>query len=344
MKKQQGFATILVIIIGLIAIGGGTYLYIGDNNKDVRDVISTSESFSNTSKDSSPVPVDSVQPPVSELPNIIKNISENLEAGWQKPENDSLVVDQVRKEVLNGNLLWFKNPVEVSKQYGASFGIESDAEYIIEETASLGDHSGLWHSVVLATSSSNSYRIYLIANPVEPLIWIINTVSDVEMTLSATQYLYPKSASGLPVDVIFDHIEPYGSSRIVSSPTINTPKNITADWAGIVDFVSNSGERISFNFVRDLINKKTLAETIDSVVKGGFFTELREFKVDGYNAVRLRTEDPDSYDADVVWYFIELSKNDVLSISVSGNKSWVYDENVPNIPTTDKIISRMSFE
>ena len=117
---------------------------------------------------------------VSEIPDIIKNITTDVETGSQSVENDFQIVEQVRKDVQNGKLLLFKNPVEVSKKYGNRFGIGIGAQYVLEQGAIMGGESGLWHSVVLATYNSKSYRIALIAEPSQPLVWVINAVTDVQ--------------------------------------------------------------------------------------------------------------------------------------------------------------------
>lgn len=118
--------------------------------------------------------------PVSEIPSIIKNITTDAETGSQKPEIDFQIVGQIRKDVQNGKLLWFKDPVEVSKKYGNRFGIGVGGQYILEHGATMGGESGLWSSVVLATSDSKSYRIAMIAEPNEPLIWVFNAVTDIQ--------------------------------------------------------------------------------------------------------------------------------------------------------------------
>ncbi|MDO8585124.1 MAG: Ser-Thr-rich GPI-anchored membrane family protein [bacterium] len=121
------------------------------------------------------------QPPIaSEIPNIIKNITVDAETGSQKPENNSQVIDQVRKDVQNGKLLWFKDPVEVSKKYGIRFGIGAGAQYVLGQKAITGGDSGLGHSTVLATYNSKSYRIALITELSQPSIWVINAVTDVQ--------------------------------------------------------------------------------------------------------------------------------------------------------------------
>lgn len=173
---QKGFiAPVLLVIIALLVVGGGVYIY--KNNKP-ETVVDTGTQQTNTqtppvTTQQNPTnnkPVNTVPTTVTEIPNIIKNITTDAQTGSQKPENNSLVIDQVRKDVQNGKLLWFKDPVEVSKKYGNRFGIGASAQYVLEQKATMGEYSGLWHSTVLATYNSKSYRIYLIAEPSQPLI------------------------------------------------------------------------------------------------------------------------------------------------------------------------------
>lgn len=195
-NSQKGFIVpALLVIIALLVIGGGVYVY--KNKKTETPVVDTKTHQSNqnqqTNTQTSPVtnqqsptnekPINVATATVNEIPNIIKNITTDAETGSQKPENNSRVVEQVRKDVQNGKLLWFKDPVEVSKKYGNRFGIGSGAEYVLEQGATRGEESGLWHSTVSATDNSKSYRISLIApiaEPSQPLIWVINTITDIQ--------------------------------------------------------------------------------------------------------------------------------------------------------------------
>ncbi|MSR78548.1 MAG: hypothetical protein EXS59_00155 [Candidatus Taylorbacteria bacterium] len=118
--------------------------------------------------------------PTSEIPNIIKNITTNPETGDQKPEHNSLVIDQVKKDVQGGKLVWFKDPVEVSKKYGVRFGIASNSIYSLETAAYFGGDSGLMYSTVLATSATKSYRIYLISEQNQHYVWLVNAVTDIQ--------------------------------------------------------------------------------------------------------------------------------------------------------------------
>lgn len=181
-NSQKGFIVpVLLVIIALLVVGGGVYVY--KNKKSEVPVVVDNTQIPPVINQQNPTnnkPVNVTPPVVNEIPNIIKNITTDAQTGSQKPENNSQVIDQVRKDVGNGKLLWFKDPVEVSKKYGIRFGIGAGAQYVLEQKATMGEESGLWHSSVLATYNSKSYRIYLIAEPSQPLIWVINAVSDIQ--------------------------------------------------------------------------------------------------------------------------------------------------------------------
>ncbi len=179
---QKGFIVpVLLVIIALLVVGGGVYVY-KNKKTEVPVIVDNTQTppITNQQNPTNNKPVNVTPPVANEIPNIIKNITTDTQTGSQKPENNSLVIDQVRKDVQNGKLLWFKDPVEVSKKYGIRFGIGAGAQYVLEQKATMGEESGLWHSTVLATYNSKSYRIYLIAEPSQPLIWVINAVSDIQ--------------------------------------------------------------------------------------------------------------------------------------------------------------------
>lgn len=159
--KNKSFILLAIFaIIALLVIGVGVYV-----SQNV-----TKNSLSNPS-----VVVD-------EVPNIIGKITTNLETGDQKPEINLEIVDQVRKDVHNGKLSWFKDPIEVSKKYSNHFGISSDSKYSLEQAATAGEYSGLMHSIVSVTDSAKSYKIYLISEQSQPYVWIINAVIDIQQS------------------------------------------------------------------------------------------------------------------------------------------------------------------
>lgn len=56
---------------------------------------------------------------------------------------------------------------------------------------------------------------------------------------------------------------------------------------------------------------------------------------------RIRFTLSSHYDADVGWYFVELSNKSILAISTSGDKKFLYDDNQSGDSTRDKIISTL---
>lgn len=179
-NKNKGFIVpVLLGIIALLVIGGGIYIYKNEKVEapivpvDIETQTTTQTQQSTTKKPSDSLPVST-----NEIPNIIGKIRTNPETGDQKPEINSQILDQVRKDVQNGKLSWFKDPVEVTKKYGNRFGIESGSQYFLEQPAFAGEDSGLMHSTVLVASSNKSYRIHLISEQNQPYVWSINAVSN----------------------------------------------------------------------------------------------------------------------------------------------------------------------
>ena len=157
-NSQKGFVVLLLsAIIVLLVIGGGVYVY---KNKKTEDTTSSAIT--------------------SEIPDTIRNITTDAETGSQKPEHDSFVVEQVKKDVQVGKLLWFSDPVEVSKKYGNRFGITNNFLYSLKTAAYFGEDSGLMHSTVVATDVTKSYEIRLISESSRPYVWLINAVSDIQ--------------------------------------------------------------------------------------------------------------------------------------------------------------------
>lgn len=118
-----------------------------------------------------------------EVPDLIVKINDYPETSSQKPENDFELIEQLKEKVQKGELLWFKNPVEVAKKYGGKFGISSNAQYELrEEGSEIGEYSGLFHSTVIATDESKSYKIDMISEPDgdQPSIWAINAVTEID--------------------------------------------------------------------------------------------------------------------------------------------------------------------
>lgn len=187
MRKSLGEETEHVSINGVSALrlvkgnyesilvkknGKNYWIHNGNNKNDLFP------KFYNSLKFTSVV----VAPTAGVLPNLIKNVTVNIENGDQRPENDPKVLSQIKNDIQNGKLSWFIDPVEVSKKYGSRFSIASNSQYSLEQAAMFGGDSGVMHSTVLATNATKSYRIYLIAEPTQPYIWVINTVTDIQQS------------------------------------------------------------------------------------------------------------------------------------------------------------------
>jgi hypothetical protein len=180
---QKGFIVpVLLAVIAILIVGGSVYIYKNKTSETPVMIDNTQTPPITTQQNSTNNNPVSVTPTTSEIPNIIKNITTDSETGDQKPEIDFKVADQVRKDVQNGKLLWFKDPVEVSKKYGFRFGISNNSQYSLEQAAKAGEDSGLIHSTVLATNSTKSYRIYLISEQSQPYVWLVNAVSNIQQS------------------------------------------------------------------------------------------------------------------------------------------------------------------
>jgi len=160
-------------------------------------------------------------------------------------------------------------------------------------------------------------------------------------------YTYLSTESGILPDITFKYPAVFGNDpTLVSSRNTNRPENISDDWGGFVEFskkgtFGDDGLRIEF-FKRANSEANFDNYVAKSVASGGRASP-KYFKAGDYRVARIRFASSTHYDADVGWYFMELSNRDILAISTSGDKKYLYDDDQSGNSTRDKIISTLRF-
>ncbi len=149
-------------------------------------------------------------------------------------------------------------------------------------------------------------------------------------------YTHTSSESGILSNITFKYPPIFGNNpTLISSRKTNRPENISVDWGGFVEFYPEL--RIEF-FKRQ--NSKTDFETYVTKLSSTLgWDSPKYFEVNGNKAARLRFPTPTHYDGDIGWYFIELSNKNILEISTTGDKKFLYDDDRGGNSTRDKIIS-----
>ncbi len=160
---------------------------------------------------------------------------------------------------------------------------------------------------------------------------------------SWNSYTYSSTKSGILPNITFKYPSVFGNDpTLISSRKINRPSNISEDWGGFVEFnptgtFGDRGLRIEF-FKR--VNSENSFESyvLKSSTSGGW-SSLKYFQAGNYKVARIRFDSSSHYDADVGWYFIELSNKSILAISTSGDKKYLYDDDQSGNSTRDQIVS-----
>ena len=166
-------------------------------------------------------------------------------------------------------------------------------------------------------------------------------------TASWNSYTYLSVKSGILPSITFKYPFLFGDKpTLISSRNTNSPSKISEDWGGFVEFnptgaFGDRGLRIEF-FKR--VNSENGFENyvLKSVTSGGWGSP-KYFQAGNYKVARIRFSSSSHYDADVGWYFVELSDKSILAISTSGDKKFIYDDDQNGNSTRDKIISTLTF-
>jgi len=164
-------------------------------------------------------------------------------------------------------------------------------------------------------------------------------------TASWNSYTYSSIESGILPNLTFKYPSLFGNNpTLISSRNTNRPENISEDWGGFFEFnptgaFGDRGLRIEF-FKK--VNSESSFESyvLKSATSGGWGSP-KYFQAGGYKVARIRFASSSHYDADVGWYFVELSNKSILAISTSGDKKFLYDDNQNGNSTRDKIISTL---
>ncbi len=163
-----------------------------------------------------------------------------------------------------------------------------------------------------------------------------------DVVASWKSYTYGSKESGILPDITFKlPSSTFGGDPFISSRSTNRPENISQDWGGFIGFgpdgdISDDVLRIEF-FKRQ--NSENTFESYVSKSSSGGWDSIKYFEVDGRNAARVRFLSPSHRDADIGWYFIELSDKSILAISTGGDKKLLYDDDRNGNSTRDRIIS-----
>ena len=164
-------------------------------------------------------------------------------------------------------------------------------------------------------------------------------------TASWNSYTYSSIESEILPNMTFKYPSLFGNNpTLISSRNTNRPGNISEDWGGLFEFnptgtFSDHGLRIEF-FKR--VNPENNFESyVSKSATSGGWGSPKYFQVGSYKMARIRFSSSSHYDADVGWYFVELSNKSILAISTSGDKKFLYDNDQSGNSTRDRIISTL---
>ncbi len=159
-------------------------------------------------------------------------------------------------------------------------------------------------------------------------------------------YVYPSIESGILPDITFKYPPLFGNNpTLISSRNTNRPANISEDWGGFVQFSPTGafGDRgLRIEFFKRVNSENSFEEYVAKFTTRGDWDSPKYFQIaNDYKVARIRFSSSSHYDADVAWYLVELSSKNILAISTSGDKKFLYDDNQKGNSTRDRIISTL---
>lgn len=160
-------------------------------------------------------------------------------------------------------------------------------------------------------------------------------------------YTYLFSESEILPNITFKYSSLFGGSpTYISSRNTNRPDNISDDWGGFVQFNPTGAFRnrgLRMEFFRRINTEANFESYITKLATDGDWASPKYFQTKNYRVARLRHALPSHYDGDVGWYFVEFrNKEVVLAISTSGDKKYLYNDDIDGNSTRDKIISTLT--
>lgn len=160
-------------------------------------------------------------------------------------------------------------------------------------------------------------------------------------TTSWISYTYSSVESEILPNITFKYPSLFGSNpALISSRNTNRPGNISDDWGGFVEFNPTGGE-LRIEFFKRTNSEISFESYVTKSATARGWASPKYFQADGYKVARLRFDSSSHYDADVGWYFVELPDKVILEISTSGDKKYLYNDDLSGNSTRDKIISTL---
>ena len=160
-------------------------------------------------------------------------------------------------------------------------------------------------------------------------------------------YTYSSIESGILPSMTFKYPSLFGNNpTLVSSRNTNPPVNISEDWGGFFEFNPTGafGDRgLRIEFFKRVNSESSFESYVSKSATNGGWDSPKYFQAGSYKVARLRFSSSSHYDADVSWYFVELSNKSILAISTSGDKKFLYDDDQNGKSTRDQILSTFKF-
>jgi len=164
-------------------------------------------------------------------------------------------------------------------------------------------------------------------------------------TTSWNSYTYSSTESGILPNITFKYPPLFGNNpTLISSRKTNRPGNISEDWGGFFEFNPTGafGDRgLRIEFFKRVNSENSFESYVSKSATSGGWGSPKYFQASSYKVARIRFSSSSYYDADVGWYFVELSNKSILAISTSGDKKFLYDDDQNGNSTRDRIISTL---